>query len=206
MRFDVVLVYKQPAHKYEMGVSTLHDAVYKGRKNSAGRDPYLMRPVEDRVAQWLGMMAHIGYGQSKKDVVVKVTYLVMELGLPTPWVGNRPSSKWYFFQHIMTAGHPYIFDDPMHIYETGFSLPPRPPKVLADVTQCHVDQSGYASTKTQITIMLVASPVGHYIWPMVVYAGVQPRNKLRKKFHEMFPEGLFGNRENGWIVSYSSSG
>ena len=204
------------ARKYEMGVSTLHDAVYKGRKNSAGRDPYLTRPVEDRVVQWLGTMAQIGYGQSKRDVIAKVTDLVTELGLPMPWVENKPSSKWYQLfrqrhpeihdrmslalsreqaaitnddlqgwfaelrQYMTTAGHPYIFDDPTRIYnadETGFSLSPRPPKVLADVTQRHVYQSGYASSKMQITVMLAASPVSHYIRPMVVYAGVQPRNE-----------------------------
>ena len=47
--------------------------------------------------------------------------------------------------------------------------------------------------------MLACSATGHYIPPLVVYPGVQPRVELREKFHRVFPEGLFGNSESGWM-------
>ena len=63
----------------------------------------------------------------------------------------------------------------------------------------HNYQSGVANTKNQITILLCASAVSHYMKPLVVYPGVQPRTELQEKFHGTFNEGLFGNSESGWM-------
>ena len=106
--------------------------------------------------------------------------------------------------YVVEIGLLYIFKDPTRIYncdETGFPLAPKPHKVLVERGQSHVYQSGVANTKTQITVLLCASAVGHYTKPLVVYPGVQPRTELRETFHDTFPEGLFGNSESGWMDS-----
>ena len=62
--------------------------------------------------------------------------------------------------------------------ETGFPLAPKPGKVIAMKTDKHVYQAGTSSKKTQITMLICCSASGHYIPPLVVYPGVQPRVEL----------------------------
>ena len=51
----------------------------------------------------------------------------------------------------------------------------------------------------QITVLIRTSASGHYIKPLVVYPGVQPRMQLQEDFHNKSPGGLFGNSSNGWM-------
>ena len=48
-------------------------------------------------------------------------------------------------------------------------------------------------------VLLAASATSHYIKPLVVYPGVQPRCELRGDFINQFPEGLFGNSPSRWM-------
>ena len=107
-------------------------------------------------------------------------------------------------QYLVTAGHPYLLDDPTRIYnadESAFPLSMKSSRVVVDVTKTkkHVYQGGSASSKTTITVMLATSAAGHYIRPMVVYSGVQPRTELREHFHEVMPDVIFANTESGWM-------
>ena len=63
----------------------------------------------------------------------------------------------------------------------------------------HVYQGGMTSNKTQITILLATSATAHYVKPLVVYPGVQPRCELCDDYHHRFPEGLFGNSPSEWM-------
>ena len=78
-------------------------------------------------------------------------------------------------------------------------MQPKSQKVIAHKEDRHTYQAGTSSHKTQITVMLACSAMGHYIPPLVVYPGVQPLVELRQKFHRVFPEGLFGNSESSWM-------
>ena len=85
-------------------------------------------------------------------------------------------------QYLITAGHPYLLDDPTIIYnanESAFPLSMKSSRVV-DVTKTkkYVYQGGSALSKTTITVMLATSAAGHYIRPMVVYSGVQPRQNF----------------------------
>ena len=82
-----------------------------------------------------------------------------------------------------------------------FPLSMKSSRVVVDVTKTkkHVYQGGSASSKTTITVMLATSAAGHYIRPMVVYAGVQPRTELREHFHEVMPDAIFANTEEWWM-------
>ena len=72
-------------------------------------------------------------------------------------------------------------------------------KVITSKHDKHVYQGGTTSNKTQITVLLAVSATAHYVKPLVVYPGVQPRRELRDDFHNRFPEGLFGNSPSGWM-------
>ena len=108
-------------------------------------------------------------------------------------------------QYMTTAGYPDIFNDPTRIYnadESGFPLAPECGKVLYDVRNGkHVYQAGLSSSKRQVTGLLCMSAAGHYTKPLIVFPGVLPRVELRHRFYETFPQGLFGNSENGWMDS-----
>ena len=113
-------------------------------------------------------------------------------------------SKWFdeLRQFLLEVGHPDLLDDPACIYncdETGFPMQLKPQKVIAHKEDRHTYQAGTSSHKTQITVMLACSATGHYIPPLVVYPGVQPCVELHQKIHRVFPEGLFGNSESGWM-------
>ena len=90
--------------------------------------------------------------------------------------------EWFgdLHQYLITAGHPYLLDNPTRIYnadESAFSLLMKSSRVVVDITKTkkHIYQGGSASSKTTITVMLATSAVGHYIRLMVVYSGVQQR-------------------------------
>ena len=228
------------AEKYQISKSTLHDAVHLGRKNKAGREPYLGKEIEDRIKDWIGNMSSIGYGQARDDIIGKTQSLIKALGISTPWVDDKPSYKWYNLfmnrhpelrkrmtmaldrgranvmkecllewfgdlrQYLITARHLYLLDDPTRIYnadESAFPLSMKSSRVVVDVTKTkkHVYQGGSASSKTTITVMLATSAAGHYIRPMVVYSGVQPRTELREHFHKVMPDAIFANTESGWM-------
>ena len=72
-----------------------------------------------------------------------------------------------------------ILKDPSRIYncdKTGFPPAPKMKKVIALKHNKHVYQGMMTSIKTQITILLAASATAHYVKPLVVYPGVQPRH------------------------------
>ena len=84
-------------------------------------------------------------------------------------------------QFMLEVGHPYLLDDASCIYncdKTGFLMQPKPLKVITHKDDKHTYQVGTTSKKTQITVMLCNSATGHYIPPLVVYPGVQPRLEL----------------------------
>ena len=68
-------------------------------------------------------------------------------------------------------------------------------------TDKHVCQAETSSKKMQITTLICCSASEHYIHPLVVYPGVQPRVELRETFHRVFPGALFRNSESGWMDS-----
>ena len=84
-------------------------------------------------------------------------------------------------EFILASNHPKILDDPSRIYncnETGFLLAPKLGKVIAMKTDKHVYQAGTSSKKMQMTTLICCSASGHYIPPLLVYPGVQPRVEL----------------------------
>ena len=50
-----------------------------------------------------------------------------------------------------------------------------------------------------VTVLLGTSATTHYVKPLVMYPGVQPRCELCDDCHRRFPEGLFGNSPSGWM-------
>ena len=87
-------------------------------------------------------------------------------------------------------GYENILDDPSHIYncdKTGFPMAPKPAKVIVGKGKAHVYQADTSSSKTQITALLTSSAAGHFIPPMIVYPGVQPRMQLYDEFHVTLP-------------------
>ena len=95
-----------------------------------------------------------------------------------------------------------ILQDLSRIYncdETEFPLVPKTKKVIASKHDEHVYQVGMTSNKTQITILPAISATAHYVKPLVVYPGVQPRRELCDNYHCRFPEGLFRNSPSGWM-------
>ena len=122
-------------------------------------------------------------------------------------VTQEALNEWFveLCQYMTTAGYPDIFDDPTRIYnadESGFPLFPECGKVLYNVrNRKHVYQAGLSSSKWQVTGLLCMSAAGHYTKPLIVFPGVLPRVELRNRFYERFPQGLFGNSENGWMDS-----
>ena len=102
---------------------------------------------------------------------------------------------WDWQEYMQRNGYEHIFDDPSHIYnwdETGFLMAPKPGKVIAGKGEAHVYQAGTSSLKNQITALLMSSAAGHFILPMIVYPGVQPRMQLCNEFHVTSPWGIFG--------------
>ena len=83
--------------------------------------------------------------------------------------------------------------------ETGFLLAPKSKKVIASKHDKHVYQGGMTSNITQITVLLAASAMAHYVKPLVVYPGVQLRHDLHDGNHCRFPERLFRNSPSGWM-------
>ena len=105
---------------------------------------------------------------------------------------------------LVTTGNFDILEDPTRIYncdETGFPFSPKTAKVLTKKDQRNVYQAGIGGNKTQITVLVTVSASGHYIDPLIVYPGVQPRVQLREDFHKVFPGAMFGNSNNGWMDS-----
>ena len=101
-------------------------------------------------------------------------------------------------------GHENILDDPSRIYncdETGFPMAPKLGKVIAGKGEAHVYQAGTSSSKTQITALIASSAAGHFIPPMIVYPGVQPRTQLCDDFHATLQQGLFRNPPSSWMDS-----
>ena len=72
-------------------------------------------------------------------------------------------------------------------------------KVIVSKHDKHVYQGGTTLNKTQITVLLSASATTHYVKPLVVYPGIQPRRELHDDYDCRFPEGLFGNSPSGWM-------
>ena len=69
--------------------STIHDQVKRG---------YLVilpAELEVRIADWIGHIAKIGYGQMRNDIIEKVQVLVNKLNITTPWPEGRPTEKGY---------------------------------------------------------------------------------------------------------------
>ena len=96
--------------------------------------------------------------------------------------------------------HADILEDPSRLYncdEARFPLMPKTKKVIASKHNKHVYQGGTTSNKMQITVLLAAMATAHYVKPLVVYPGVQPRHELSDDFHNRFPEELFGNSPSG---------
>ena len=85
--------------------STLSDKVsgHTPLSRKKGPEPVLSRELEDRIEKWLIMMARIGYGQTKNDILNKVQELVKKMGIPTPFPDAQPSDKWY---HLFMWHHP----------------------------------------------------------------------------------------------------
>ena len=63
-------------------------------------------------------------------------------------------------------------------------MAPKPGKVIAGKGEAHVYQAGTSSSKNQITALLAS---GHFIPPVIVYPGVQPRMQLHDEFHATLP-------------------
>ena len=74
-----------------------------------------------------------------------------------------------------------ILKDPSRMYncdETGFPLALKTKKVIVLKHDKHVYQGGMTLNKTQIIVLPAASATAHYVKPLVVYPGVQPRHEL----------------------------
>ena len=69
------------------------------------------------------------------------------------------------WQFLIEVSHQYIIDDPACTYnchETGFLMQPKLQKVIAHKDDKHIYQAaGKSSKKTQITVMLCDSAMGH---------------------------------------------
>ena len=104
--------------------------------------------------------------------------------------------------YLAQIGHVNILKDPSRSYncdEMESLMAPKLGKVLAAKGDAHIYQAGTNSSKLQITILLAASASGHYIPPLIVYLGVQPRNQLREDFHNKFLQGHIRNSPSGWM-------
>ena len=84
---------------------TLSDKVLLHTKRKRGPKPVIPAALEDRIEMWIVNMARIGYGQTKEQIKNKVQELVNAMKIPTPWVDNRPSEKWY---RLFMQRHPNL--------------------------------------------------------------------------------------------------
>lgn len=90
-----------------------------------------------------------------------------------------------------------LWTDPTRWYnadESGFPLNPKGGKVLA-MKGCSNVYQVTSSDKSQITVLACMSASGHYVTPMIVYAGQRfSYNPL-----DGFDEAVMGRSENGWM-------
>ena len=70
-------------------------------------------------------------------------------------------------------------------------------KVIASKGDPHVYQQG-ASTKAQITVLLMASATAHYVLPLVVFPG-QNFCTFVEEFYNTFPDAVFGHSLSRWM-------
>ena len=82
------------AQMYGVPKLTLSDKVLLHTKGKRGPKPVIPAAL-DRIEMWIVNMARIGYGQTKEQIKNKVQELVNVMKIPTPWVDNCPSEKWY---------------------------------------------------------------------------------------------------------------
>ena len=73
--------------------------------------------------------------------------------------------------------------DYITVMKWRFLLVPKTKKVIASKHDKHVYQGRTTSNKTQIMVLLAVSATAHYVKPLVVYLGVQPRRELCDDFH-----------------------
>ena len=98
-------------------------------------------------------------------------------------------------------GNLEILQQPIRIFncnKTGFSIAPKPPKVICKAGALNVYAHG-SSSKQTITTLLCASTAGMYVRLMIVYLGTSFRKEFMTKFFEHIPDGEFGHSLSGWI-------
>ena len=83
------------AQTFGIRKSTIHDQVKRGYLMKKGHGTILPAELEVRIADWIGHMAKIGYGQTRNDIVEKVQVLINKLNITTPWPEGQPTDKWY---------------------------------------------------------------------------------------------------------------
>ena len=83
------------AQTFGIPKSTIHDQLKRGYLMKKQRGTILPAELEVHIADWIGHMAKIGYGQIRNDIVEKVPVLVNKLNITTPWPKGQPMDKWY---------------------------------------------------------------------------------------------------------------
>ena len=83
------------AQTFGIPKSTIHDQVKRGYLMKKGHGTILPAELEVCIADWLGHMAKISYGQTRNDIVEKVQVLIYKLNITTPWPEGQPTDKWY---------------------------------------------------------------------------------------------------------------
>ena len=77
------------------GIPKSTNQVKRGYLTKKGCGTILPAELEVRIADWIGHMAKIGYGQTRNDIVEKVQVLVNKLNITTPWPEGQPTDQWY---------------------------------------------------------------------------------------------------------------
>ena len=95
---------RRAAEVYGIPRSTLHDRVqgkYNGNTKS-GAKPVLTEAEEKRLADWIILMSKIGYGRTRKELVLTVKRILDDDGRPNPFKNNKPGKDWlkgFFKRH-----------------------------------------------------------------------------------------------------------
>ena len=123
-------------------------------------------------------------------------------------VSHKAINKWFdeIREYLFETANLDILEQPNKIYNcdrTGFPMVPWPMKVIASKGDPHIYQQG-ASTKAQMTVLLMASATAHYMAPLIVFLGTTFVEEFyNTSFLMLFSDTLWAD---GWTRTYFSIG
>ena len=103
------LYYQKDHEIYGVPKLTISDQINrhstKSEPNKPGPQCHLSPEIKERIYKWLLKMARIGYGQTKPDLFDHVRIIICCLKIPTPFVDDHLSEKWY---RLFLVGFPNL--------------------------------------------------------------------------------------------------